>query len=162
MRSNLDSLIEEIQQYLEAEHFVVFRSRSRLPDETRLVEWDTERHPDYRGFLDCAMKLGVRLVNFHVREFTSVHRQDSLEQLEEAELPRERKRELQRRIEELALYEGFLCALELSFDFDNRSYSYDLETEWYAEWHDIMDEVEVSSPEDEDGSGGGYNLYSNN
>ena len=75
---------------------------------------------------------------------------------------REEKRELSRRIEELALYEGFLCAIELSFDYDGRVYVFDLETEWYEEWHEIMDEIEDAMPDDEEGSGGPYNLYSNN
>jgi hypothetical protein len=162
MRPNLDSLTEEIQQFLEAEHFIIFRSRSRVPDEARLVEWDSEKHSDFRQFVDCALKLGVRLINFHTREFNAGYREDAIEQLEECELPREEKRELSRRIEELALYEGFLCAIELSFDYDGRVYVFDLETEWYEEWHEIMDEIEDAMPDDEDGSGGPYNLYSNN
>jgi hypothetical protein len=161
MKPNLDSLTEEIQNYLEAEHFIVFRSRSRVPDEARLVEWDSEKHSDYRQFLDCALKLGVRLINFHTREFNATYREDAVEQLEESELPRDEKRDLERRIEELALYEGFVCAIELSFDYDQRVYVFDLETEWYEEWHDIMDEIEDALPED-DSPGGSYNLYSNN
>jgi hypothetical protein len=162
MRPNLDSLTEEIQQFLEAEHFIIFRSRSRVPDEARLVEWDSERHSDFRQFVDCALKLGVRLINFHAREFNAGYREDAVEQLEECELPREEKRELERRIEELGLYEGFVCAIELSFDFDGRVYVFDLETEWYEEWHEIMDEIEDAIPGEEDGPGGPYNLYSNN
>jgi hypothetical protein len=161
MRPNLDSLTEEILQFLEAEHFIVFRSRSRVPDDAHVVEWDTEKHSDFHLFLDCALKLGVRLINFHTREFSAGYRQDAVEQLEECELTREEKRELERRIEELGLYEGFTCAIEMSFDYDNRIYVFDLETEWYEEWHEIMDEIEDALPEDEN-PGGPYNLYSNN
>jgi len=161
MRPNLDSLTEEILQFLEAEHFIVFRSRSRVPDDSYVVEWDTEKHSDYHLFLDCALKLGIRLIEFHTREFNATYRQDAIEQLEECDLPREEKRELERRIEELGLYEGFTCAIELSFYFDGRIYVFDLETEWYEEWHEIMDEIEDALPEDEN-PGGSYNLYSNN
>jgi hypothetical protein len=163
MRPNLDSLTEEILQYLEAEHFIVFRSLSRmLVDDTRLVEWDTERNTDFRTFLECALKLGVRLVHFSTREFHSGYRDDAKAQLEESELPRERRREIERRFEEMALYEGFTCAIELTFDYENRIYCFELETEWFEEWNEMLDEIEDALPENEGPETGGYNLYSNN
>lgn len=166
MRPNLDSLTEEIQHYLDAEHFVVFRSQSRLGDmAAQPIYWDAERHPDFHLFLDCAAKLGIRLVTFHQREFTHAHREDALEQVLETELPKEEKRELKRRIEDLALYEGFLCAIELAFDFEGRLYVFELETEWYEEWNDILDEVEDSLPPDfgdDDESGPYPGYYSKN
>ncbi len=161
MRPNLDSLTEEITQYLEAEHFVVFRGLSRAMESQNFVYWDTERYADFRAFLDCALKLGTRLIHFHTREFTLAHREEAIDQLEQADLTREEKRDLKRRIEELAIYEGFTCAIELTFDYEGRVYVFEIETEWYEEWHDILDEIEESFPE-EDASGlsGGY--YSNN
>jgi hypothetical protein len=161
MRPNLDSLNEEIERHLEAEHFIVFRSLSRATDDRSMVFWDTGRNPDYRRFLECALQLGVRLIHFHTREFTSNHREEALQQLEDADLPREEKRSLERRIEELAVYEGFTCAIELSFDVEGKTYLFELQTEWYEEWHDILDEIEDALPEEErPESYGGY--YSNN
>jgi hypothetical protein len=161
MRPNLDSLTEEIERHLEAEHFIVFRSLSRAMDDRSMVYWDTSRHTDYKPFLDCALQLGVRLIHFHTREFTASHREEALQQLEEADLPRDEKRSLERRIQELALYEGFTCAIELSFDVEGKTYLFELQTEWYEEWHDILDEIEEALPEDEGPeSYGGY--YSNN
>ena len=162
MRPNLDSLTEEILQYLESEHFIVFRARERMTDESRVVEWDTDRTPDFRPYLDCALKLGVRLLHFHAKEFHSGFREEAKQQLEETDLPRERKRDIERRIEELTLYEGFICAIEMSFDFEERSYCFDIETEWFEEWQDILDEIEDAMPEDDGPDATGYNLYSNN
>jgi hypothetical protein len=159
MRPNLDSLTEEIQHYLETEHFVTFRSRSRLSEEGPFIAWDTGRFPDFRQFLDCAAKLGVRLLHFHQQEFSSDHRQSALEMLEEAELSKEDKRDLERRLEEFVIYEGFLCAIELTFDFDGRIYLFALETEWFEEWQDLMDEIEEAAPnlgEESDPYGGYY------
>ncbi|MCL4843112.1 MAG: hypothetical protein KJZ79_14790 [Bryobacteraceae bacterium] len=167
MRPNLDSLTEEIQQYLAAEQYIVFRGLSRAADGQAFVYWDTDRHPDYKAFLDCAQQLGLRLIHFHTREFSQEHREEALDQLEDADLPREKKRTLSRRIEELAIYEGFTCAVELSFDYEGRVYLFEIQTEWYEEWHDILDEVDAAMP-DEFGPGGfgggsgGGNYYSNN
>ncbi|MBI4889946.1 MAG: hypothetical protein HY821_04920 [Acidobacteria bacterium] len=162
MNPNLDSLSEEIQQYLEGEHFIIFRSLSRSLDEGSFVYWDAGRQPDYRKFLDCALQLGVRLIHFHTREFRHDHREEALELVEEADLTREEKRDLQRRIKELAIYEGFVCAIELTFDFEGRIYVYELETEWFEEWRDILDELDASDAEPAEGESGYGGFYSNN
>ncbi len=162
MRPNLDSLTEEIQHYLEAEHFIVFRSLSRAADEGPFVYWDTVRQPDFRRFLDCALQLGIRLIHFHSREFRAHHREEALELLEDADLGREEKRVLERRIKELAIYDGFTCAVELSFDFEDRIYIFEVQTEWYEEWHDILDELEAAAPDEGSESGGYGGFYSNN
>lgn len=162
MRPNLDSLTEEIQQYLDAEHFVTFRSESRFGEEQRIVAWDTDRIPDFRQFLDCASKLGVRLIHFNQRELTATHRQDALSMLDDADLPSEEKRDLERRLEEFVIYEGFTYAIELTFDFDAKVYLFELETEWYEEWREVLDEIEDAVPglDEDPGPYGGY--YSNN
>lgn len=163
MRPNLDSLSEEIQHFLASEQFIVFHGLSRAADGQAFVYWDTGRQTDYKAFLECAQKLGLRLVHFHTREFTQAHREEALDQLEEADMPREEKRALTRRIEELAIYEGFTCAVELSFDYEGRIYLYEIQTEWYEEWHDILDEVDAALPDEMGpGYGPGGSYYSNN
>jgi|WetSurMetagenome_2_1015567.scaffolds.fasta_scaffold297537_2 hypothetical protein len=162
MLPNLDSLTEEIQHYLEAEHFVIFRSMSRTTEEGPFVFWDSSRIPDYRKFLETALQLGVRLIHFHSREFRSHHRQEALELLQEADIPREEKRDLERRVEELAIYEGFTCAIELSFDYEKTTYVFELQTEWYDDWHEILDELEDAAPGDMDDRSGYGGFYSNN
>lgn len=162
MQPNLDSLTEEIQQYLESEHFVVFRSQARVLDEAATIYWDTARETDYRRFLECALHLGIRLINFHARIFRAHHREEALEILEDCDLSREEKRETSRRIADLAIYEGFTCAIELSFDYDRRVYMFEVQTDWYEEWQDILDELEASGPEAPNEEGGFGGFYSNN
>lgn len=162
LRPNLNSLTEEIQSYLEAEHFIVFRCLTRAGDDAPIVYWDTERHPEFKPFLDSALQLGVRLIHLHVREFTSLHREEALDQLSESELDRNQQREMKRRIEELTIYEGLTCAVEMSFDFEGRLYIYQVHTDWYEEWQDLCDELEDFMGAGEDGPDkyGGY--FSNN
>jgi len=161
MKSNLDTIAEEIQQYLAAEHFIVFRSMSRSEDEAPTIYWDTDRQPDYKAFLYCALQLGVRLVHFHTREFSQEHREEALDRLGECELGHDEKHDLEHRINELAIYEGLTCAIELSFDFEGRIYFFELRTEWYDEWNDILDELEDATP-GEDGQEPFSGYYSNN
>ncbi|MBE0658188.1 MAG: hypothetical protein IH602_10895 [Bryobacteraceae bacterium] len=162
LQPNLNSLTEEVQHYLETEHFIVFRCLTRAGDEAPIVYWDTERHPEFKPFLDCALQLGIRLIHLHVREFTSMHREEALDQLGESALDRNQQREMKRRIEELTIYEGLTCAVEMSFDFEGRLYIYQVHTEWYEEWQDLCDELEDFMGDGEDGPDkyGGY--FSNN
>jgi len=162
MRPNLDSLAEEILQYLKGENIIVFRCMSRAADQARFIDWDTELEPDFRSFLECAAALGVRLIHFHRREFRSHHREEALAMLEDLGLSREAKRELERRIRDLSIYEGFTCAVELTFDFEGRVYLYEMQTEWYEEWQDILDDLELDSDGDDDEASGFGGFYSNN
>ncbi|MCU0248462.1 MAG: hypothetical protein MUC42_17985 [Bryobacter sp.] len=143
MRPNLDSLQEEILGYLEAEHFVVFRCLSRAHDRAEFIYWDVERNPDYRVFLDCALKLGIRLVHFHSRDFRAHHREEG------------RRRSQGHPTHRLP------GNLNVSFDFEGRIYHFDVQTDWYEEWHEILDEIEQPGPE-EGGPAGYGGFYSNN
>ncbi len=46
----------------------------------------------------------------------------------------------------------------MSYDFEGRLYLYQVHTDWYEEWQDILDELEDFLPDLEDGpdSFGGY------
>ena len=162
MRPNLDSLAQEIQQYLASENLIVYRSMSRAMEGTRFIDWDVEQEPDFRRFLECAQALGVRLIHYHTRDFQSHHRDEALAMLEDLGLAREAKRDIEHRIRDLAMYEGFISTVELTFDYEGRIYLYELQTEWYEEWLDIVDELEMDS-DDEPGEGPGFGgFYSNN
>src|SRR5580700_8153125 len=69
VKLNLDSLLTEIESYLETRGAVVFHSHPRAADASAPVYWDTERHPDYKQFLAAAEAAGARLVTIHAREF---------------------------------------------------------------------------------------------
>jgi len=159
MKPDLDTLNAEIQHYVDEKGFVLFHSYSRLSDTTEVLHWDTSRYPDYRMFLDVAARTGARMIVYHHRDFTADYLEDALARLEEADLPREEKRDLDQRVRALRVYEGFTCALEISFDFENRIYMFDLRTDWYDELLDILEEIEESfagAESSEEGPLGGY------
>lgn len=149
---NLDTLKVEIEQYLEQQGFVVFRGFPRLLDSLPLVYWDCDRYPDYKQFLETAKAAAVHMVVFHQREFAAEQIDSALERLEDIELPREEFRAIERRLKEMRMYDGFTCALELSFDYQGRIYVFDLHTEWYDELSDMLDDIHVldSGTEDDD------------
>lgn len=161
MEQNLERLAAEIEKYLQAESFIVYPCLSRRIDGRNIVYWDHQKAPDFRRFLECAQQMGVRLVHVNEETFDGGQREMALELLEDADLTREERREMERRIESFAKHEGKLCSVELSFDFEGRTYMYALETEWYEEWSSIVDELGTAAPGDgeEEGYGG---FYSNN
>ena len=161
MRQNLDTLRTEIQEYLESHQFIVFHGYSRLMDTLPVVYWDLEHFPDYRLFLKAAEAAGARMIVFHQREFTADLIDTALDQLQDVDLPPADRRTVERRLKELRAYEGFICTLEISFDYQNRVYLFDMRTEWYNELNDILDEIDASLPgeeedEDDEGPMGGY------
>jgi hypothetical protein len=164
MRSNLDTLRHEIEQHLESRGVAVFRSYPRADSDASLagaVLWDSENHPDYREFVEAACAVGVRLVTMYAREFTSDIVESALAQLADTELGREERREVDARLHEIGAYEGFICELELSFDHAQRTYVFDVRTEWFDELHDLLERIDDSHQDEADENPlSGY--YSNN
>lgn len=158
--TNFDSLKTEIQQHLEANSFTVYHSYSRAISDLTVVEWDAKNYPDYKLFLQTARQMGAPAIVFHHREFSTDAVDHVAERLEMAELPHEEKRNIERRLDEIAAYKGFTCAIELSFDVQGRCYLFELRTPWYEELDDIDDEIDEFLPEDDDeedeGPIGGY------
>ena len=152
MMPNLDTLKGEIERYLEEQGFAIFRGFPRMLDSLPLVYWDCDNYPDYKAFLDTAKATNVRLVVYHQHEFSVEQVDSALERLEEIELPRDDHRVMERRLKEMRVYDGFTCALELSFDHQGRIYVFDLRTEWYEELTDILDDIHMltSEPDQED------------
>lgn len=158
MKPNLDQLRSEIEEYLNAHDFVVFHGYSRLLDTIPIIHWDCASRPDYRLFLHTAKQIGAKMIVYHQREFTPDHIDDALARLDDAALPRDQQRMVERRLRDMRVYEGFTCALELSYDFQGRLFLFDLRTEWYEELSDILDELDAATtgPEDDSGPLGGY------
>jgi len=142
---NLDTLHTEIQQYLEDSGLAIFHGHSRAMDETPAVYWDCQQYPDFKLFIQTAQAAGAKIVVFHQRRFDSGQVDDVLEQLAECDLPREEQREYNRRLTALRIYDGQVCAIELSFDHQGRTFLYDLRTEWYDELGDIVAEIDIMS-----------------
>lgn len=164
MKQNLDTLKTEIVQALRDSGFIVFHGMSRSLDKTPEVEWDTHRYPDYSRFLDVAKELGVRLIVVHHYEFDSSVADRALTELEETEMEYEDQRRYEKRLNDLKIYDGFTCSIELSFDLNGLTYFFELHTEWFDEANALLQELDLGSlAEDldsDDESYGGY--YSKN
>jgi hypothetical protein len=149
-QNNLDTLKSEIDTYLAENGFVVFRGHARGIIERPEVDWNAAKYPDFREFLAVAKQLGVRLVVFHNRDFSSAVIERTLEELQESTFEFEDQRDLERRLRELRVYEGFTCALELSFDHEGMTYFFELRTEWYTELNNLLDELDMLPDDEED------------
>ena len=150
MNLNLDELKTEVLQHLESQGFVVFHGYARLSDSDSFVAWDVERQPDYRQFLETAKNAGVKLIVYHWREFSRTHVDEAAERLQDCDFSLEEQHNLERRLRDLRAYEGFTCALELSFDLQARVYLFNLRAEWYEEYLDLIEELGGGLADDED------------
>jgi len=163
MDLNLDHLKQEILAYLENSEFAVFRSAPGGLEGLPMVLWDAERYPDYQMFLDTARKTGAKMILFAAREFESPDIDEAVEELDECEITREERRDLEARLRALRVHEGVTCSLELAFDHHARMYVYEVRPDWYDEFLSIGEEIAVHMPsdaEEEDDSSFGY--FSNN
>jgi hypothetical protein len=161
MATDLETIRTEIQTHLEQSNLAVFHGYSSLTDSIS-VYWDTERHPDFRGFLHAAEKAGARLVVFYHQQFSLAEIDEVLQELEDSELSREEKRAYESRLREIQKYEGFTSVVELSFAVDGRSYLYRLNTEWYEVWEDILTEIDAAAEESDEEEGPISGYFSNN
>jgi len=164
MRPNLDALRHEIEQHLESRGLAVFRSYPRTDSEGALhgaVYWDSENHPDFREFVEAACAAGVRLLTLYARELTADIVETALAHLSDTDLERDERRALDTRLHEIQAYEGFTCQLELSFDHAQRTYIFEVRTEWFDELNDLVERIEYSF-EDEGDENPLSGYYSNN
>ena len=164
MDLNLDTLKQEILTYLEHSEFAVFRSAPGALEGLPMVLWDAEGYPDYQMFLDTARKTGAKMILFAAREFDAPEIDEAVEELDECDLSREERRDLEARLRELRVHEGVTCSLELAFDHHARMYVYEIRPDWYDEFLSIGDEISVHLPagETEQEDDGSFGYFSNN
>ena len=164
MALDLETLRTEILAYLRTSGMPVFHAAHRGLDPLSQVHWDTNAEPDYRAFLAVAKQAGAKLIHFFHHTLSSAQVDMALEELEEADLTREEKRGYEKRLRNIRDYEGFTSSIELTFCLDSTFYVFELQTEWYSSYTDILAEIDaLSADEDEDADGdslGGY--FSNN
>ncbi|HLH18280.1 MAG TPA: hypothetical protein VKX45_13750 [Bryobacteraceae bacterium] len=160
MDLNLDTLKQEILDYLAASGFALFRSSPGALDGFPMVIWDTEHYPDYQMFLDVASKCGAKVILFASREFDSTDIEEIESQLEDADLSREEQREYESRLRDFRSYLGQTCSIELAFDHNQRFYVYEVQPDWFGEYIDLEDEISARFSDDgemdEDDSLGGF------
>jgi hypothetical protein len=147
MKPNLDKLKPEIENYLEQAGLALFYGYSRSVESAPAVYWDCDGYPDFRRFIATAKSVGAKLVVFHQQEFLAEQIEDALERLAASELSAQDARSFEERINELRAYEGSICAIELSFDHQGRVFLFDLHTDWFNELSDMLDEIELLTPE---------------
>jgi hypothetical protein len=166
MAIDLEQMRVDVEAYLEKMNWPVFHGYHRMVDALVQVNWDTNRHPDFREFVECAKKAGAKLIVFYYDSFSQDKIDEALDQLEVCDLTREEKRSYESRLRSLQAYEGFTSTLHLSFALDGRMFLFDLRADWYEALDDILMDLDVASAdlEEEEGSdgpvGGGY--FSNN
>ena len=156
MKPNLDELKSEIPQQIESRGLTLFPGFSRVMDQVTMVFWNSKRNPDYREFLNAAEKTGAKVVVFYDREFAAELIEDALERLEESDLPRDEQRSYERRLREMRVYDGFTCAIELSFDLNGMAYMFELRTDWYEELTEMLDDIEAAVPDEDDEEDNGH------
>ncbi|HVN03775.1 MAG TPA: hypothetical protein VMT86_05110 [Bryobacteraceae bacterium] len=164
MDLNLDTLKQEILGYLEHSEFAVFRSAPGGLEGLPMVLWDSERYPDYLMFLETARKTGAKMILFASREFESPEIDEAVEELDECDLSREERHDLETRLRNLRVHEGVTCSLELAFDHHARMYVYEVRPDWYDEFLSIGEEIAVHLPsqEAEQEDDGSFGYFSNN
>lgn len=150
MDLNLDTLKQEVLEYLDSAGFAVFHGHPGGLEGPPVILWDTEHHPDYRMFLEVARKAGVNLVVFATREFEAADLDDLLAQIEDCELTREERRDYESRLRELRIFEGVTCSLDLAFDLHSRLYVYEVQPDWYEEFLGVEDEIASRMADEED------------
>lgn len=158
---NLDTLKLEIERALEEDGLAVFYGHSR--EALEAVYWDVEHYPDFKLFLKAAKAAGSKLIVLHHHSLTSEQVDDVVDELETCDMPRDEYRTIERKLQDLRVYEGFTCSIELSFDHGGRMYLMGFRSEWYQELMEIQGDLEILGggghdfDEEEDDSGmGGY------
>src|SRR3954452_126431 len=149
MKFNLDELRNEIDAYLKNAGFAVFYGFPRT-DMTPEVDWDTAHYPDYKMFVNVAKQLEVKLVVLHQRQFNAAIIDRAIEELQSSNIEYDDQRAIESRLRELGMYDGFTCAVELSFDYEDSMYVFELRTEWYDELHEMLDQLDIGLDSDED------------
>jgi hypothetical protein len=151
MKPNLDVLKPEIELYLEEMGMAIFYGYSQRLDSAPVVHWDCDQYPDYRLFVQSARAAGAKILVFHQREFFSEQLDDALERLSACELPPQESRSYEERLSEMRGHEGSVCAIELSFDHQGRVFLFDLRTDWFDEFSDMLDEIQLLTAEPDHG-----------
>lgn len=164
MDIDLDFLTQEITEQLSAGDFAVFRGHPGLGAEHMpMIMWDTERFPDFRGFLNAARSCGSRMIIFSSRVFQADWVEDAEESLEQASFTREEHRTVAAGLRDLRAHAGQTCAIELSFCHEGVLYLYEAATDWYENYRNYEELLDASfGEEDDDDSPSLGGSYSNN
>lgn len=163
MTYNLDTLKQELLDYIASEDFAIFRGQPGAMEALPKIFWDTETYPEYQSYLNVAKVAGARIIVFAHRQFAAAEIDDALEQIEGCEFGRDEKRSVENSLADLRAFIGATCLIEMAFDFQGRLYVYELVTEWFQTFMDMSDLLLAASStgddEDEDESDSSFGGY---
>ena len=164
MTYNLDTLKQELLDYIVAEGFAVFRSQCGALEGLPTIFWDTDSHPEYQPFLNVAKSVDARIIVFAHREFEAEEIDDAVEQLADCEFGREEQRSIERSLTDLRAFAGSTCSIEMAFEVHGRLYVYELVTEWFQTFIDLSELLMAASStentgDDEDGTDSAFGGY---
>ena len=74
-----------------------------------------------------------------------------IERLHACELPSQESRSFEERLSDMRAHEGSVCEIELSFDHEGRVFLFDLRTDWFDEFSDMLDEIQLLTAEPDNG-----------
>ena len=141
MTKNLNTLCAQIQEYIASRGLALFHGALGSSDHVMSSYWDSSGHPDYREYVAAAEAVGARMLTLCADEFRSGEIDEALQMLDEAGFDNAERRSIESRLRRMRAYDGFTCAVELAFDYAGRSYLFELNTEWHAEFLDLHDRI---------------------
>lgn len=151
MIPSLENTKNEIEEYLHNEQIAVFQGYVPKLESQPVAFWDTNRHPDFREFLNAARMLGVKTVILTVMSFTRGVLEDARMRLEDCDVPGEERRSLEKRLRDLQRYEGFLRGVDLLFDHQGRTFICSRHADCFEEFAQLSSLIDdYPSYEDED------------
>ena len=155
MKSNLATLRAEMEEYLRSHDVAIFYTIHPADPHSTGAYWDIAGHPDFRAFVATAEAAGVRLMNLYAHEFREESIDSAVELMDDSELSRDDRRATEKQLHEFLAYAGLICEIELSFYLGSRAYIFDLRTDWYEEYHEVLNRIEGDPGEDDDEPLGG-------
>lgn len=162
---------DEILEYLRREGLAVFHVEPEMWPTERTVWWDSDREPDYRKFVTAAKAAGAQMLLYFDQELTEETLGEVEDSLELATLEPEEFREYARELGDMRSYIGFTSRMGIGFAKDGIFYWYELESPWYEQLMDLMEELQMSSlpydsrrgePDEDEENPPLGNFYSNN
>ena len=150
MTTDLGSLTQEIEAAAKEKGLVLFFNRSRIEDTPSFIHWDTERYPDYHGFLDAAVACGVKLIGILDYKFSKGELETIIDSLKEADMTAGERRDFEKQLNALRVYVGFTSGLELTFDYSNKIYFFHLRTPWRIEFIRLAAMIDDKIYDDDD------------
>ena len=166
MTTDLGALLPAVEASAKELGLVLFYGLSRIASPATFVEWDSDRHSDYREFLNTAIVCGVKMICIHDYKFEAEELEEAFQTVKEAELSTQERRALDKQLNALRMYVGFTCGLELAFDYRDQVYFFHLRTPWRTEFIDAINELDESIFDSEMGDPdepmGGSGFFSRN